>query len=173
MKKELKTMIVVIFIALAFVAILLMVAIALIDRCIAQEGCGRWVEARRADGSRGLDSVRVNGSERSCTYWMFVHPDDLSPPDSIWVPEECPEDSLSWKANESFILLDPKVLFLPIMISAVDSLIGFAYQERYQTWRGEEKEKERRCQEVWECVREKLIEFLEEREQRKLRELQH
>lgn len=50
----------------------------------------------------------------------------------------------------------------PISIDSVwmpDSLFALPdthYQESQQRWRWEEEEKKRRCQEIWECVREKL-----------------
>ena len=136
------------FVVIVFVLLIFFFALP----CIAQEGCGRWVEVSWMGWSE-VASL--------CTFGTSLTEGDVKCPDSVWVPEECPPEDSS-KRYWNFILAD-------LLIVAFDSLARFAlpdtyYQESQQTWRWVGEEKERRCQESWECVREKLIEFLEERD---------
>lgn len=84
-----------------------------------QEGCGEWRDAKPAwiDRSEGLDSVRLDGSIRHCTYYKFLWPNDLVPPDSVrdtlcgewkyrWVKQECMR-SLDLSGIETAVYREP------------------------------------------------------------------
>lgn len=82
--KEWKKVILALAIAIIVIVILLVIAITLIDRCIAQEGCGRWVEAQQ--------SFEFTTGKSAYMFWWH---DSLPVPDSVWVLEKC---SSVWKS---------------------------------------------------------------------------
>lgn len=143
------------FVVIVFVLLIFFFALP----CMGQEG--RWVEVQegRQMWDRHYFSPKYYFIGKG--YW-FLLSDSLLKPDSVWVPGECPEDSLPriiWSVYYNYSADTVRIDSLAILETSLTH-----YQESQLLWRWAEEEKERCCQEIWECVREKLIEFLEERD---------
>ena len=92
-----------------FIVFLILIAWCFVVSTRAQEGCGEWKKVEKViDHVATMDSFRLDRSIRHCSYYRFIHPDDLEPPCSAWVLKPCPDIATVEEAKvETVYVRDP------------------------------------------------------------------